>query len=99
MGQYGPLFVYFRLFDITQFNKLMKQKIACLGLEPRVAGWKAQTNPLSYGGTEPGELYLPKLCGFIIFSNLHENKREREREREKKENIFPISILRKLNMK
>ena len=22
----------------------------CLGLEPRVAGWKAQTNPLSYGG-------------------------------------------------
>ena len=22
-----------------------------LGLEPRAAGWKAQTNPLSYGGT------------------------------------------------
>ena len=26
-----------------------------LGLEPRAAGWKAQTNPLSYGGT-PQEL-------------------------------------------
>ena len=23
----------------------------CLGVEPRVAWWKAQTNPLSYGGT------------------------------------------------
>ena len=23
----------------------------CLGLEPGAAGWKAQTNPLSYGGT------------------------------------------------
>ena len=23
----------------------------CLGLEPRVVEWKAQTNPLSYGGT------------------------------------------------
>ena len=23
-----------------------------LGLEPRAAGWKALTNPLSYGGTQ-----------------------------------------------
>ena len=23
-----------------------------LGLEPRVPGWKIQTNPLSYGGTQ-----------------------------------------------
>ena len=23
----------------------------CLGLEPGAPGWKAQTNPLSYGGT------------------------------------------------
>ena len=23
----------------------------CLGLEPGAAGWRAQTNPLSYGGT------------------------------------------------
>ena len=23
----------------------------CLGLEPGVARWKAQTNPMSYGGT------------------------------------------------
>ena len=25
--------------------------MVCLGFEPRAAGWKAQTNPLSYGGT------------------------------------------------
>ena len=24
--------------------------MVCLGLEPGAAGWKAQTNPLSYGG-------------------------------------------------
>ena len=25
--------------------------MVCLGLEPGAAGWKAQTNPLSYSGT------------------------------------------------
>ena len=25
--------------------------MACLGVKPGVAGWKAQTNSLSYGGT------------------------------------------------
>ena len=32
--------------------------MVCLGLEPGAAGWKTQTNPLSYGGTP-------------IFSHLH----------------------------
>ena len=31
-----------------------------LGLEPRAAGWKAQTNPLSYGGTPFPRLF--QLC-------------------------------------
>ena len=31
--------------------KLKKAKMVCLGLEPGAAGWKAQTNPSSYGGT------------------------------------------------
>ena len=31
--------------------------MVCLGLEPGVAGWKAQTNPLSYSGTP----YHPNL--------------------------------------
>ena len=34
--------------------------MVCLGLEPGVAGWKAQTNPLSYGGT-PWEEFLSQL--------------------------------------
>ena len=25
--------------------------MVCLGVEPGAAGWKVQTNPLSYGGT------------------------------------------------
>ena len=32
--------------------------MVCLGLEPGTAGWKAQTNSLSYGGT-------PRLPFFI----------------------------------
>ena len=51
MGQSRPLFVYFRLFHITQFKKLMKAQIVCLGLKPGAAGWKGQTNPRSYGST------------------------------------------------
>ena len=33
--------------EVRGSNPLM----VCLGLEPGVAGWKAQTNPMSYGGT------------------------------------------------
>ena len=33
--------------------------MVCSLLEPRAAGWKTQTNPLSYGGTPKlTELYL-----------------------------------------
>ena len=28
--------------------------MVCLGIEPGAAGWKARTNPLSYGGTPAG---------------------------------------------
>ena len=36
-----PLFVYFRLFYMTQIKfKLIKMLMVCLGLEPRAAGWK-----------------------------------------------------------
>ena len=39
--------------------------MACLGVEPGVAGWKAQMNPLSYGGTPSKEVfYTPWVkCG------------------------------------
>ena len=35
----------------------------CLGLEPGAAGWKAQTNPLSYGGTPKANLNV-----LVLFS-------------------------------
>ena len=42
----------FVFFHMTQFiYKLIKVSMVCLGLEPRAAGWKAQTNPLRYCGT------------------------------------------------
>ena len=30
--------------------------MVCLGLKPGAAGWKVQTNPLSYGGTPRKEI-------------------------------------------
>ena len=39
--------------DANQY-KLIKAEMVCLGLNPGVAGWKGQTNPLSYGGTPNG---------------------------------------------
>ena len=30
---------------------MIKAQMVCLGVEPGAAGWKAQTNPLSFGGT------------------------------------------------
>ena len=33
--------------------------MVCLGFKPRAAGWKAQTDPLSYGGTPKGKNLNP----------------------------------------
>ena len=64
MSQSRPLFVYFRLFHMTQFkHKLMIALMVCLGLEPGAAGWKVQTNPLSYTGT-------PNCCVDLELVNL-----------------------------
>ena len=32
--------------------------MVCLGLEPGAAGWKAQMNPLSYGGTPGAHVFI-----------------------------------------
>ena len=49
MGQFRPLFVYFRLFYVSQFKRnLIKVTMVCLGFEPVAAEWKAQTNPISF---------------------------------------------------
>ena len=51
-----PLFsksVYFHLFNMSQLkSKLIKARMVCLRFKPRAAGWKAQTNPVSYSSTQ-----------------------------------------------
>ena len=42
--------------------------MVCLGLEPGVAGWKAQTNPLSYGGTPDDFIIFQYLAMYNIES-------------------------------
>ena len=43
-------FCLFLTFHTTQIKyKLIRALMVCLGLEPGAAGWKVQTNPLSYG--------------------------------------------------
>ena len=37
----------------------------CLGFEPGAAGWKAQTNPLSYGGTPTNNLIGRPMVEFL----------------------------------
>ena len=43
--------------------------MVCLGLEPRVGGWKAQTNPMSYGST-------PTVNFFAQFNEGNEKRKE-----------------------
>ena len=38
--------------------------MVCLGFEPGAAGWKAETNPLSYGGT-PLSTYFALLFNHL----------------------------------
>ena len=49
----GLFFFIFFIFtmQIQIWLLLIKAQMVCLILEPETAGWKAQTNPLSYGGT------------------------------------------------
>ena len=65
MDQSRSLFVYFCLFHIAQFYKLMKAQMVQQGLEPGAAGLKAQTNPLSHGETTLQFLFEPNNLKFI----------------------------------
>ena len=52
--------------------------MVCLGLEPGAAGWKAQTNPLSYGGIKALN------CSTLVFMHSHwllQNFNEHERSK------------------
>ena len=42
--------------------------MVCLGFEPGAAGWKARTNPLSYGGTPVFEIIYQSLATLGLLS-------------------------------
>ena len=45
--------------------------MVCLGLEPGAAGWKAQTNPMSYSGTPRFTfMFNQSLCTNVPISEL-----------------------------
>ena len=39
--------------------------MVCLGLEPGAAGWKAQTNPLCYGGTLVNPIKALSIVNYV----------------------------------
>ena len=46
--------------------------MVCLGLEPGVAGWKVQTNPLSYGGTPYAEILIDSMVTLSLLTTIYE---------------------------
>ena len=40
--------------------------MVCLGLKPGAAGWKARTNPLSYGSTHLSKYLVSDLNAFFV---------------------------------
>ena len=71
MGLTQPLLCLFSFISqykvkyITNLTINDKSVMGCLGVKPGAEGWKAQTNPLSYGGTP----MLKSFCLFISFSD------------------------------
>ena len=61
----GLFFIYFRPFHLTQVW-IDKSVDGMLGTRIRGGKWKAQTNPLSYGGTTPNFKAIPGLFFFIF---------------------------------
>ena len=69
--------VYFRLFNMSQLKfkfKLIKALMVCLGFEPKVAEWKAQTNPLSYSCT-PSSIFICLIIFHKAKADIYFNKR------------------------
>ena len=49
--------------------------MACLGVKPGAARWKAQTSPLSYGGTQKDLLFLLQTFPSFINNFIEKVKR------------------------
>ena len=62
----------------------------CLGFEPGVAGWKAQTNPLSNGGTLQTDCYIKYFLHTRLFSCYFSIFKETLQFFFKKNNVHPV---------
>ena len=69
--------------------------MVCLGLEPRAAGWNAQTNPLSYGGTH-SDRYLNFIFEFQITFPTFEFRKAVQKYIERN-NLYLLSTFSKKN--
>ena len=74
--------------------------MACLGFEPGVAGWKVQTNPLSYGYVSVSpHRHLSVCLSFFLFSFLRFyfiNRRQSKISQGKKEVLAKEAFYLKL---
>ena len=68
LTSYLFLFI-FRLF--RHMTQLKYKYMVSLGLEPRVAEWRAQMNPLSYGGTPHKCLFHTYLMSLSIYRSIY----------------------------
>ena len=60
--KYGPIpasFLFIFVFSACHDSNL--KAMVCLGFEPGAAGWKAETNPLSYSGTQRSKILLDRI--------------------------------------
>ena len=77
-GPFPVPFDYFRLFHKTLFKyKLRKAKMVCLGFESGAAGWKTQTDRVSYGCTTDSNVYV--RLSYVHDISKSPTKRERNR--------------------
>ena len=53
----GLLFVFIFVFSTCHNSNGIKRRCCGLRFEPGAAGWKAQMNPLSYGGIPQGDVF------------------------------------------
>ena len=51
--------------------------MVCLGLEPGAAGWKAQTNPLSYGVTPKKQTFFKKMVNWYLLLQSNESNKSK----------------------
>ena len=92
----APISASFCLLSSFQYGtnqfKLIKAQMVCLGLEPGPAGWQAQMNPLSYGGTHWATLFTSN-CIKNVLKRLKNKEKEASNWSNQKSKKFYCNVL------